>query len=300
MATHDNQHREHPSTYFVQDRSNQEELARLQILGQMFTTGMGGVLSEQPDPTIFRRVLDVGCLTGEWLIQTAKTYPGISLLVGVDISNKMVKYAQAQAEAQQISDRVQFVQMDPLRMLEFPHNYFDLVNQRFAVSYLRAWDWPKLLSEFQRVTRRGGVIRLTETNFMVETTSPALTRLHQILLQALYRAGNHFTPDGDGVISQLARLLHQHGAQNVQTHTRTLQFRSGTIEGQHFYEEKKLFFRTILPFLRKWTRVPDDYEMIRQQMVVEMQQPDFWATWNLLTAWGTKSIRDSSQTPVCD
>lgn len=49
---------EHPSTYFVQDRSNQEELDRLAIQDRLMTTSMGGVLPEQPDPSIFRRVLD--------------------------------------------------------------------------------------------------------------------------------------------------------------------------------------------------------------------------------------------------
>ncbi len=44
----------------------------------------------------------------------------------------------------------------------------------------------------------------------------------------------------------------------------------------------------MLPFLRKWTRVPDDYEEIYQQMLSEMQQPDFVATSSYLTARGDK------------
>src|SRR6266702_1969322 len=114
--------REHPSAYFVQDRSNEEELTRLQIQDQMITAGMGGVLPEQPDPTIFQRILDVGCGTGGWLIEAAKTYPAISLLVGVDISSKMLDYARTQAEAGQVTDRVKFRAMDALRILEFPAN----------------------------------------------------------------------------------------------------------------------------------------------------------------------------------
>ncbi len=148
MSTPMNPRRDHSSTYFVQDRSNKEELSRLQIQDQMVTTSMGGVLPEQPDPTIFQRVLDVGCGTGGWLIEAAKTYSTMSLLVGVDVSERMIEYAQAQAEAQQVSDRVQFRTMDALRMLEFPTEYFHLVNQRFGASYLRTWDWPKLLQEF--------------------------------------------------------------------------------------------------------------------------------------------------------
>src|SRR5215469_2417565 len=89
---------EHPSAYFVQDRSNVEEMTRLSIQDKMLTTGMGGVLPELADPTNLRRVLDVGCGTGGWLMETARTYPTIEKLIGADISLKMLAYARNQAE----------------------------------------------------------------------------------------------------------------------------------------------------------------------------------------------------------
>ena len=70
-----------------------------------------------------------------------------------------------------------------------------------------------------------------------------------------------------------------------------VEYRAGTSEGQHFAEDVRLMFQTLMPFLRKWARVPDDYKEIRQQAVREMQQPDFVATWNLLTAWGIRPPR---------
>jgi len=286
MSTPTDPRREHPSTYFVQDRSSEDELTRLQLQDQQVTAGMGGVLPEQLDPASFQRVLDVGCGSGDWLIQAAKTYPSMSLLVGVDISSKIMEYAQAQAQAQGVSDRVQFRTMDALRMLEFPTDFFDLVNQRFGASYLRKWDWPKLLSEFRRVTRPGGVIRVTEGDMAMESPSPALTRLFEIMLDAFYQAGHLFTPGSKGVTGDLAPLLRQDGLEQVQTHTYMPEYRVGTPEGQRFYEDMRLLFRTMAPFLRKWTRVPDDYETIYQQTLSEMQQPDFVARGNMLTAWG--------------
>src|SRR5215469_852762 len=92
--------REQSSTYFVQDRTNQDEMTRLEIQDKMLTTGMGGVLPELSDPTVLRRVLDVGCGTGDWLLEMARTYPTIEKLIGVDISSKMVKYAHSRAKAQ--------------------------------------------------------------------------------------------------------------------------------------------------------------------------------------------------------
>ena len=288
MATPTDPRREHPSTYFVQDRENVEELTRMQIQDHLMTASMGGVLPEQPDPTIFGSVLDVGCATGGWLIEAAKAYPTMRELVGIDINSKVVAYARAQAEAERLSDRMQFRTMDALRMLEFPNGSFDLVNQRAGASYLRKWDWPKLLQEYQRVTRAGGVIRITEGDLIVESSSPALSRLFELLLQAFYQAGHVFTPESDGVTSQLAHLLTQHGLTEVETRTHRLQYHAGTAEWHRFFEDMRLIFRTIVPFLRKWSQVPNDYEAIYQQALAEMQQPDFVAAAGMLTAWGRK------------
>lgn len=294
MSTANGPFREHPSTYFVQDRSDEEEMTRLQIQGQMITAGMGGVLPEQPRPTSLQRVLDVGCGTGDWLMEVARTYPSISYLVGVDVSSKMVQYARAQAAAQHVDSRVQFQVMDALRMLEFPPASFDLVNQRLGMSYLRTWDWPKLLREYQRVTRSGGVIRVTECNFPA-SSSAALTRLSALFIHSLSQAGHLFTPnDTNGVINELARLLERHGLSNIQTHLYTLEHRAGTIEGQSFYEDVQHMFRILLPFFRKWSHVPDDYEDIYHQALADIQQPGFVATWTLLTVWGTNEGSGSS------
>jgi hypothetical protein len=73
----------------------------------------------------------------------------------------------------------------------------------------------------------------------------------------------------------------------VQTRIHKLDIRAGTPEAQSFCEDEKHLFRVLLPFFRKWGRVPDDYEEIYQQALNEMQQPDFVAKWTLLTAWGT-------------
>ncbi len=288
MSTPQNSGREHPSTYIVQDRSNEEELKRLQIQDHMITASMGGVLPEQQDPTIFRRVLDVGCGTGAWLIEMAKTYPGPSTLVGIDVSSKMVTYARAQAEARGVGDRVQFHVMDALSMLQFPDGFFDLVNQRFGMSYLRTWDWPKLLGEYHRVLKRGGMVRVTESDMVTESSSSTLLQLAKLLFEAFCQAGHFFTPNPNGVTSGLARVLQQADFRDIHTHPHAIEYRAGTAEGQAFAQDMQHLFRTIVPYLRKWTRIPDNYEELYQQALNEIQQPDFVAIWRLLTAWGMK------------
>ena len=275
------------STYVVQDESNTNELERLKIQDQSLTIGMGGVLPEPPDPGRFQSVLDVGCGTGNWLIEVAKTYPTIPRLIGIDVSEKMVNYARSQAAVEQVGDRVEFLVMDAMQKLDFPAATFDLVNQRLGASYLRTWDWPELLHEYQRVLRPGGILRITEGDIIAESTSPALKKLQQLTLDAAYNAGNFFTAESNGVTSQLTRLLRQYGFPPIQTQAYLLTYRAGTPQGQRYFENMRLAFRNLVPYLQKWTQVPADYDQIYQQALVEMQQPDFVANWTLLTALGT-------------
>jgi ubiquinone/menaquinone biosynthesis C-methylase UbiE len=270
----------------VQNRSSLDEMTRLEIQDKMVTTGMGGVLPELADPTILRRVLDVGCGTGGWLMETARTYPTIEKLVGVDISDKMIAYARSQAENLALGERVQFRTMDALRILDFPSSYFDLVNQRFGMSWLRTWEWKKLLLEYQRVSRPGGIIRITEAH-KLECNTPALTKLFDIMGEAFYHSGRFFTMGKDGSTGQLANLLTQYAIRDVQTRVYPLVYHAGTVEGQHFANDMAHVFRLFLPFCQRWTRIPSNYEDIYQQALKEMQQPGFVGTWTYLTLWGT-------------
>ena len=292
MSTEPHGRQEQPSTYFVQDRHSKAERDRVTVQDRMLTEGMGGALPEQPDPTLFSRVLDVGCGTGCWLIEAAKTYPGMTKLVGIDISTRMVEYGRQLAEEQGVSDRVEFQVMDAIRTLGFPSASFDLINQRLGWSYLRTWEWPDLLQEYQRVARPGGVIRITETAAFGETSSPALNQLYDIARDAFFHSGHLFSNNPHGVTSKLAEILHQQGIQNVQT--REVHVEMGSAMTDAGKEDIKLFFQTAVPFLQKWTRVPKNYDQLRQKAQEEMEQPSFTAKWEIITFWGTNPYRQKT------
>jgi ubiquinone/menaquinone biosynthesis C-methylase UbiE len=260
----------------------------------MVTAGMGGGLPEQPDPTAFHRVLDVACGTGGWIIEAAQTYPTMSL-VGIDISQRMIEYARSQANASQVNDRVKFHVMDALRPFEFPAASFDLANLRLGVSFMRTWDWPKVLIELLRITCPGGVVRITDSNVISQGNSPALTRLQKMFQCALFRAGHFFTDESTGLIDHLPRLLDQYGCEQVQTKAHAMEYPVGTPRGEAFYEDIKLMFQTVRPFIQKWNCGSQDYEAIYQQALDEMRQPDFHVTWHLLTVWGSKPKPRSQQ-----
>lgn len=287
--------KENPSTYAILDTKNQKELVRLELQDRMLTAAMGGVLPEQADPTAFYRLLDVACGTGGWLMEAAQTYPTMSL-VGIDISQRMIKYARAEAEARQLSDKLEFYVMDVLGRLDFPATFFDLVNLRLGFSFVRTWDWPRMLGELLRVTRPGGVIRITECNVVHQTNSPALIRLCEVLQCAFFRAGHLFTEASTGLTSQLSGLLNECGCQQVQMKAYAIEYKAGTVEVEAYYEDMMLGFQMARPFVEKWGCAARDYGTIYRQALKEMRQPDFHATWNLLTVWGSKPM-PKSQAP---
>jgi ubiquinone/menaquinone biosynthesis C-methylase UbiE len=277
-----------PSTYIVQDRSNREELIRLDKQDHLMTTLMGGPLPEHEDPGRFRQVLDVGCGSGGWLIDLARAYPTIGTLVGVDISERMVTYACEQARIAQLDDRVVFRIGDALCKLAFPANSFDLVHQRLGLSFIRTWEWPGLLSEYLRLCKPGGVIHITESALMPQTNSPALEQLFALMIEALYRAGHFFTLESEGVARHLGTVMHRYGIAQVQTKVYFLRSCMSSETQQAYAENVQRLFRTGLPFLRKWIKLPANYQDLYRQMMLETQQPDFEATSMLISAWGIR------------
>jgi ubiquinone/menaquinone biosynthesis C-methylase UbiE len=285
------QKQELPSTYFVQDRSNKEELIRLDEQDHLITTLLGGLLPEQKDLGSFQRVLDVGCGTGGWLINLARTHPGIATLIGVDISERMVNFALGRARDARVHDRVTFQVGDALRMRKLPSDSFDLVHQRLGMSFVRTWEWPRLLREYQRVCKPGGVIHITENSLLPETSSPALRRLVALLIEALYQAGHLFTQEHAGVTRHLATVMRRYGVAQIQTKEYPCVIDRTNPEAQRLYaDDLHRLYRTGLPFLRKWIKLPSDYQELYRQMVIETQQPDFFALNIFTSVWGNKYI----------
>src|SRR5260370_7127315 len=137
-------------------------------------------------------------------------------LTGIDISWRMIEYARAEAQAQKLSDRVEFLVMDALRLLDFPDGSFDLVNARLASSFTLIKDWPRLLQEMLRVTRPDGTVHVTEGG-NIQNSSPALTRLGQMMFSAGYKAGQSTSSEQWGITSILAPLLSESGCQSLHT-----------------------------------------------------------------------------------
>ena len=274
------------STYYYQGQAHLREMERLAVQERWLTQSMGGVLAEQDNPMRIQYILDVACGTGGWLIEIAQIYPDILSLTGIDASATMLEYARSQAEAAEVSERVEFHVMDALRPLEFPTQSFDLVNHRLGMSWLRTWDWPRLLQEYRRILKPGGTVRITEVSFCTECSSAAYLQINQYYYRAFYRAGYFFENAADGLIHHLADLLRKHGYADVQTIERPSLVDQTSPMFPLVAADSKLLMQNIKPFLLKWGQLPEDYDLLKERAIEDFQKPDFFIGGITQTAWG--------------
>src|SRR2546426_3817808 len=146
------------------------EMVQLIDLDRYFNKSMGGLLPEQPEEVISRLhdVLDVACGPGGWVLELAQAYPHMQVS-GFDISQGMIDYATVQAHASGL-DNTHFRVANALEPLDFPDNSFDLVNARHLEGVIPVTAWPEMLKEMFRVTRQGGIIRLTDCEWGVSNS----------------------------------------------------------------------------------------------------------------------------------
>jgi ubiquinone/menaquinone biosynthesis C-methylase UbiE len=284
--------KDNPSNYFIHSQHDEAEMIRLLLQDQFITTGMGGVLAGLEQLEAFQHVLDVACGPGGWVLETAALYPTMQI-TGIDISWRMIEYARAQAQARRLARQVDFQVMNAMHPLQFSDNTFDLVNMRFASSFLHLKEWPVILSELLRVIRPGGTVRVTESGSDQTggptSNSPIYERMLSMLLCAGEKAGYSDHPQRWGVAHRLNELLTEAGNQQVQMRPYRLEFVAGTAAGESIYQDAMYMFQNTRPLIDTWGCGSIDYQELYQQMLVEMQQPGFHVFWNLSSAWGIKA-----------
>lgn len=222
-------------------------------------------------------VLDLGCGPGVWAMDVAQTYQ-ISHMVGVDISEPMIHFAQEQADTYELGS-VEFQVMDVLQPLKFPDNTFDLVNARLCVSFIPRVTWPSFLLELRRIVKPGGLIRLTETEIGL-TTSFAIERLAEIITQSFHKSGMGFSPTGRnlGVTSVMKSLLEHAELTIHSTQERDLDYGWGTPFYQTWHDITLSGLDLVGPYAAKLGIVaPEEFQALYEQAIVETVQEDYSA-----------------------
>lgn len=264
------------------------EIARLMRQDQQLTQGMGGIFPEKPDLSRVESMLDLACGPGGWVLETAFTYAHMKV-VGVDISENMISYANAQARVQLLPN-ARFQVMNILQPLAFQDATFDLVNARYTLGFMRSGAWPGLIQECLRVLRPGGILRFTEFEWGGANT-PCFEKALASLSLTMHKAGYGCSPSGHylGVLPMLPRWFQDAGLQNVRKMAHTLDFSAGTEARDGFYYNHASAFQTLAPVVVKYgIATEEEWNDLYQKGLAEMYLDDFCAMWILLTVWGTK------------
>lgn len=278
---------ERKNSYFI-DAENAAEMARLTYQDQLLTRTMGGVLAEQPDLSNIHNVLDIACGPGGWVLDVAHANPRMQV-VGIDISQMTIEYARAQTSFQGLNN-ASFRVMDILKPLDFPDSSFDLINARFITGLMSRTLWPKLVQECMRITRPGGIIRLTEYESTI-SNSLACEKLYEMLRHAMWMTEQSFSPGGQqvGITPVLGRFLRDAGYINVQRRAHALDSSAGMEEHASQYQNTMVFLKLIQPFLIKMgITTQEEADILYQQALAEMMLNDFSAIMFFLTVWGRK------------
>ena len=273
---------------YFNDPESGAEMARLLAQDHIITKGMGGLFSERSDLSSIHRILDAACGPGGWAIEVAFAYPEIEVM-GFDISQVMIDYANARAQVQGL-DNAEFLVMDIQKPLDFPDESFDLVNARF-INFLPTATWPKLMQEFKRITRPGGAIRLTESEWWYFTNSPSLENLNAMIIRALKLQGASFTESGrfTGVLPMLGRFLLDAGCASVNYKSHVIDYSFGTEIHEGFRRDAAAVFKLFQPFIvRMGVATQEEVDQLYERMQFEMLKEDFRGLMLPLTAWGQK------------
>ncbi|HVB72641.1 MAG TPA: class I SAM-dependent methyltransferase [Ktedonobacteraceae bacterium] len=284
MASNENSE----NTYII-DTESAAEMARLIDQSRCMNEAMGDLLPESVDLADVHTALDVACGPGGWALEVAWLYPHIQV-VGIDISQVMIKFAEQRARIQ-LLDNASFQVMDARIPLAFSDGAFDLVNARFMAAFLVRDQWPGVVKECARLTRMGGVIVLTETDIFSQgnTNSPALEELIELCREAVYLAGL-YSGTGPRVTAVLDQLLREAGCRDIHQQWHTLDFSAGTAAHPVIYSNLRFALKLVQPFLLKMVKTtPERLDALYEQGLLEMARDDFRADTHLLTVWGIRS-----------
>jgi ubiquinone/menaquinone biosynthesis C-methylase UbiE len=161
-----------------------------------------------------RSILDVGCGTGRWVREIAGHFPAANV-VGVDIAPPPEASASGPAYGanEPRLGNYAMVQADVMQDLPFADTTFDFVHQRLLFLAIPTAQWPRLMTELVRVTRRGGWVELVEGSAVPPESGPAMQMWGQWLSVASAKRGIDFAQG-----SQIGQHLMQAGLDNVRQH----------------------------------------------------------------------------------
>lgn len=275
------------NTYVISTESA-AEMARL-IDQDVAMTDATGIFPDDVIPQTGDRILDVACGPGGWIRRVAIEYPQVNV-VGVDISHTMISYANAYVQAQQLHN-IEFHEMNVLKPFPFADASFNIVHARLMVGFLDYSGWKHVLGEMIRVLMPGGIIILTETDFLAISNSLALEQYAQLLYRAMHIRGFTHNPimANLGITPLLGAFLQQLGCQQIRQQSYHFDTSFGTPVHQAWAENVKVLVKLLQPLIVKYgIEEQEKLDELYEQFLEDIYADNFRNINYSLRVWGQK------------
>lgn len=274
------------STMYPIDVEHPEEMDRLTEQSKLFTQYIG-LHPAQIQLAEGQTVLDIGCGTGQWVLDIARENPRCKI-VGLDISQRMVAFASTRAQIYRIPN-ARFELGDACQVMPYPDRSFDMIHARFITFFQTSSTWPVFLAECHRLLRPGGVMCSTEAENLGVTNSTSLAS-YSSLIVSYYRSRQQcFTDEGPniGITAVQERLLRESGFVDIHQQMYVMNYSVGTPAFPKMVDDLASAMQLLQPvLLREKLISQSELELLHTSVLAEMHRDDFSAIELFQTAWG--------------
>jgi ubiquinone/menaquinone biosynthesis C-methylase UbiE len=158
-----------------------------------------------------RTILDVGCGTGLWGREMAEQFP-YAEVIGFDVNAEPIERAMERlGPGGKFPANFRFQKANARERFPFEDEHFDFTHARMLSPAIPRDEWPYLVSEMARVTKRGGCVELVDMQQTPYADSAAYHTIAQAIAQLMIARGLYV-----GVGNDLAWHLQQAGLRRVQ------------------------------------------------------------------------------------
>lgn len=272
---------------YLLNPENATEMARLMLQDRLINEIVGGPFPELEELESIDSILDIGCGPGGWALDIARSYPKKEI-IGIDISTMMLAYASEQKKLHGLKN-IYFEKMDARQELEFPDRSFALVNIRAATGYISRQIWPQLLKECARITRIGGILRVTEADRVGLTNSAPFEKYAEHLGHLISKMKYGFAVDARtaGMSPMLGKLLQDAGYKDVQMRSYVLDFSHGAKFYPVQLQNIEITFQLLQPrLIEMGIATQEELEKLYDFVIHDMNSETFCGTTCLLTFYG--------------
>jgi ubiquinone/menaquinone biosynthesis C-methylase UbiE len=227
-----------------------------------------------------RRILDVGCGTGQWAFELAQQFPQAEV-IGLDL--ELLKASASPPP------NYRFVQGDILHGLPFDNDSFDFVHQRLLVLAIPQAAWPAAVQELARVTAPGGWVELVEASIAPKDLTPSGP-----VTQRLFALGGQLAAlrgiDSEGVVARsLDYYLSETGLVNIERRQIEVPVgewggRLGSLMALNFREGAKALSA---PIAHRFARTEQEVATAIEEMLQEFNR--YHTKYSYIIAYGQKA-----------